>query len=182
MRTLRIALITATISIWATLSFAQTPTEPYDNSYFGYLNKVDAEDIKDGDTPTIEVRMYGIDAPEKHQLCERSNGTCYACGRRSQRYLSGLLAHEEALYWFTGQSTYGRPVATIMADGKDVNLAMVRQGHAIVYEGFIEDDDMKQTYLDAQEEAKDNKRGIWQGRFIRPSDWRRGDRLSCETD
>lgn len=166
----------------ANLANAQAPAPPYEDSYFGYLNDVDAEDIKDGDTPTIEIRMFGIDAPEKSQLCERANGSCYACGRRSERFLSGLLAHEEALYWFTGDSTYGRPVATIIADGRDVNLAMVEQGHAVVFEAFIKDDEMKQIYLDAQEDAKNNKRGIWQGDFINPSAWRNGDRLPCEAN
>ncbi|MEM7529118.1 MAG: thermonuclease family protein [Pseudomonadota bacterium] len=176
------SILALSLSVLATVVVAQPPKEPYEDSYFGYLDEVDAESIKDGDTPTIEIRMYGIDAPEKTQLCERANGTCYACGRRSERYLSGLLAHEEAVYWFTGQSTYGRPVATIIADGRDVNLTMVRQGHAVVYERFIKDDDMKQTYLDAQTDAKKNKRGIWQGKFIAPSDWRNGKRLSCETN
>ena len=179
---LKVLMFAISISLFAITAIGQTQSKPYENSYFGYLDEVDAEDIKDGDTPTIEIRMFGIDAPESNQLCENSDGACYACGKRSERYLSGLLAHEEATYWFTGESTYGRPVATIIADGRDVNLEMIRQGHAIVYERFIEDADMKKTYLDAQKEAQSKKRGIWQGTFINPSDWRGGERLSCETE
>jgi len=178
----KVFILAISASLFAMVAIGQTQNIPYKKSYFGYLDNVDAEDIKDGDTPTIEIRMFGIDAPEISQLCERSDGSCYACGKRSEKYLSGLLAHEEATYWFTGQSTYGRPVATIIADGRDVNLEMVRQGHAIVYERFLEDAEMKKVYLDAQKEAESKKRGIWQGAFIEPSVWRSGERLKCETE
>ncbi len=146
--------------------------------YVAYLENVEAEDIDDGDTPLIEIRMYGIDAPEKAQLCERASGLCYKCGQRSKWVLAGLLT-DEATYRFTGESTYGRPVATIFLNQLNVNLEMVRQGHAIVYESFL-DDDLKAEYLAIQQEAKDNKRGIWQGRFIEPAKWRKGERLACE--
>lgn len=156
------------------LSFTSASAEPY----VAFLNKVEAEQIDDGDTPLIEIRMFGIDAPEKAQLCERANGSCYKCGQRSKWALSGLLT-DEATYRFTGQSTYGRPVATIFLKQLNVNLEMVRQGHAVVYERYLSDD-LKRKYLEVQQEAKSNKRGIWQGKFIEPAKWRRGDRLACE--
>ncbi len=54
---------------------------------------VEAEEIDDGDTPLIEIRMYGIDAPEKARLCERANGVCYKCGQRSKGAV--WLAYQE---------------------------------------------------------------------------------------
>jgi len=150
------------------------------DTYVAFLEGVEAEAIDDGDTPLIEIRMFGIDSPEKAQLCERSNGSCYKCGQRAKRILSGLLT-EEATYRFTGESTYGRPVATIFLKQLDVNLEMVRQGHAIVYTRFLEGD-MKKKYLEVQEKAKEQKRGIWQGKFVEPEKWRAGERLECEID
>lgn len=61
------------------LSATTTMAEPF----VAYLEGVEAEEIDDGDTPLIEIRMYGIDAPEKAQLCER-DGDCYRCGQRSK--------------------------------------------------------------------------------------------------
>lgn len=141
--------------------------------------EAEAVAIKDGDTPLIELRMFGIDTPEKDQLCERADGTCYACGREATIALMRMLLGEEATYRFTGAVTYGRPVARVVADGKDVNLEMVRSGWAVAYTRYLPAS-LKLRYLDAEEEARDAKRGIWQGRFIEPEKWRRGERLPCE--
>lgn len=151
-----------------------------DDTYEYELNGVDAKYVSDGDTPFISIRMFGIDAPESEQMCERANGSCYKCGKRSKEALNGLLT-DEATYKFTGETTYGRPVVTIFLNQLDVNKEMVRQGHAIVYERFLSGD-MKDDYLSAQDEAKSLNKGIWQGKFIMPAKWRRGDRLSCEAN
>lgn len=164
------------IKILAALVFLSTTANG--DPYVAFLNGVEAEEIDDGDTPLIEIRMYGIDAPEKAQLCERANGSCYRCGQRAKWVLSGLLT-DEAIYRFTGDSTYGRPVATIFLNQLNVNLEMVRLGHAVVYTDYL-DDDLKDKYLAVQQEAKDHKLGIWQGNFIEPAKWRLGERLSCE--
>ncbi|MCP4096039.1 MAG: thermonuclease family protein [Planctomycetaceae bacterium] len=166
----KLAIVLAALVLLASSALA--------DPYVAYLEGVEAEEIDDGDTPLIEIRMYGIDAPEKAQLCERANGVCYKCGQRSKWVLSGLLT-DEATYRFTGESTYGRPVATIFLNQLNINLEMVRLGHAIVYESFL-DDDQKAEYLAIQQEAKDKKRGIWQGKFIEPAKWRKGERLACE--
>jgi len=167
-------LISVTIFLGLFSSSVLAQADPY----VAFLEGVEADIIRDGDTPLIQIRMFGIDTPEKAQLCERANGTCYRCGQRATWVLSGLLVGE-ATYRFTGESTYGRPVATIFMGSKDINLEMVRQGYAVVYERFLSDG-MKDRYLEMQQEAKDSNRGIWQGNFILPEDWRRGQRLSCE--
>lgn len=165
-----------TISIIFGWIFTASASDPYVAS----LDGIEAEEIDAGDTPLIAIRMFGIDAPEKAQLCEREDGTCYKCGIRSKRILDGLLT-DEATYKFTGESTYGRPVATIFLNQLDVNKEMLRLGHAIVYERFLQDD-MKDDYLSAQEKARNKKNGIWQGKFIEPSKWRHGKRLACEVN
>ncbi len=146
--------------------------------YKSFLEGVEASYIQDGDTPSIEIRMFGIDTPEKAQLCESRSGSCYPCGQRATRVLSGFLVGE-ATYHFTGDSTYGRPVATIFIGNKDINLEMVRSGYAVVYERYLPAD-MRETYLEVQQEAKNGRRGIWQGKFVTPEKWRRGERLECE--
>lgn len=124
--------------------------------------------ITDGDT--IDVRCGGgaehtlrlkcIDAPEHDQA---------PWGERATRALrQGLgdqvrvVAHE--------QDPYGRTVATIYSpDGRDnYNLAMVRAGHAAVYDRYCENP----RYPRAAEEARTQDRGIWARPGLHQRPWR----------
>lgn len=171
MKTIYLAIFISVLSIFPALS-----SDLYEYEFEELRTKF----TTDGDTPYISIRLFGIDAPESDQQCERANGTCYDCGVLAKRNLDGLLT-DDATYKFTGAVTYGRPVATIFLNQLDVNKEMVRLGQAIVYERFLKGD-MKDEYLKAQDEAKSLKRGIWQGKFIEPSDWRNGERLACESN
>lgn len=164
--------------LYAFSAFSPSSAHADDDTYVAYLNGVEADYIKDGDTPTVEIRMFGIDTPEKSQMCERANGSCYKCGQGATRELIRLL-DGEATYRFTGESNRGRPIATIFVNGRDINLEMIRRGQGVVYERYLPNE-MRTRYLDAQDDAKSDRRGIWQGRFIKPEDWRRGERLNCE--
>ena len=59
---------------------------------------------------------------------------------------------------------------------------MLKNGMAVAYTKYLgSHPDIKQRYVAAEKHAKDNKIGIWQGKFILPSDWRnKNKRLSCE--
>ena len=58
---------------------------------------------------------------------------------------------------------------------------MVRRGLAIVYRKYLPDPKMRIQYLAVEDEAREARRGIWAGKFIEPSKWRRGERLEgCE--
>lgn len=148
----------------------------------GYAN-AEAEIIKDGDTPLIEIRMYGIDTPEKKQLCRSNTGRCYKCGAAATKLLTRLLLDRTARYTFTGDVTYGRPVAiiTIKRGNKiiDVNQTMIARGMAVAYSRYLKEP-YKSRYLTAQQRAKADKLGIWAGEFVPPAKWRQGERLACE--
>lgn len=150
-----------------------------DGNYTDDLDEVEAKVILDGDTVSINIRMYGIDSPESDQLCERSDGSCWKCGERAQEVLSGLIKGRKASFLFTGDVTWGRPVATIKVRALDINKELIRQGYAVVFSRFLTAG-VKSDYFAAQDEAKSAKRGVWQGNFVMPWDWRNGDRLSCE--
>ncbi len=153
-------------------------------------------DLDDGDTYILHVRAQGIDTPEKRQLCERGDGSCYACGKAAREALSDLIVKRDGgqpiidpkwgpqfhrlrmKVWTTGR--YGRPVVTAyLPDGTDVHEKMIRQGWAIAYRRYLPEP-LRDAYLAAEAEAKDARRGIWRGKFIVPWKWRRGDRLACE--
>ncbi len=52
----------------------------------------------------------------------------------------------------------------------DLNAWMVAGGHALAYRHYSRD------YVGKEAAARDAGRGLWQGRFVAPWDWRRGER------
>lgn len=79
-----------------------------------------------------------------------------------------------------GIKTYGRKVGVCYYGRKNLGVEIVRAGWGIAYRYYLHQvPELKQTFIDAEEEAKAAKRGIWQGKFVEPSKWRRGERLGC---
>ncbi len=79
--------------------------------------------------------------------------------------------------WTTGK--YGRPVVTAYDGDRDLHLELLEQGWAVAYRQYLPAP-LKSAYLAVEADAKAAKRGLWQGKFIIPSAWRRGERLECE--
>lgn len=124
--------------------------------------------VIDGDSLEIgshRIRLIGIDAPEYHQLCKNKKRKNYPCGKESLSYLQKIISHHEVKCIIHQKDKYNRDLCTCYADGKDLNAEMIRSGHAIIY--------MESNYAAEQEEAKQHKRGIWNGKFIHPRLYRR---------
>lgn len=132
----------------------------------------------DGDTPVLSFRLKGIDAPEKKQLCEDAEGECYACGKRATEAMKSL-GREKLRFRFWEVDRYGRPVVSAYSGDVDIQLELVRQGWAVVYRRYVPRD-LEAIYIEAEAEAKRTMRGMWQGTFILPNEWRKGKRLACE--
>lgn len=125
----------------------------------------------DGDTldmTGLSVRLHGIDAVEASQTCER-NAESWACGREAQRLLAGLASRGPAECTQRDIDRYGRIVATCTIRGLDPAEELVRSGLAVALPEF------SQAYTAAEAQARSAKRGIWSGRFERPSDFRASD-------
>ena len=138
--------------------------------------------VTDGDTIAVEgtdarIRLYGIDAPESGQTCDDASGKRYLCGTRAADYLAELIGRSGRVQCFEeDRDRYGRIVAECAVNGSTViNAEMVRAGWAVEYREYSDG-----RYDREEAEAKAAKRGIWQGRFVVPSKWRRGDRLETE--
>ncbi|MDZ3832352.1 MAG: thermonuclease family protein [Sphingopyxis sp.] len=130
--------------------------------------------IIDGDSLTVRhdgaaltVRLSGLDAVEYRQDCAAAAGARWPCGKQARSALE-KLAKMGALHCdLTGRDRYRRAVATCRTapfpDGIDLGAEMVRAGWAVT------DGD---AYLIEEAEARAKKRGIWQGAFTPPADWR----------
>jgi endonuclease YncB( thermonuclease family) len=66
-------------------------------------------------------------------------------------------------------------LGVVYVDGKNVNLEMVKEGLAEIYKSKPAQGFNDQPYWDDEQEARENKRGMWiqEDRFISPKDWRR---------
>jgi micrococcal nuclease len=141
----------------------------------------------DGDTLTIDLRLLGVDAFEAHQMCRTGSGQCSACGEAARHHLKQLLfqklnsrGSKTVSISFVATSSYGRPMITALSDGTDVGLSLIRAGLAVPETLYLTNDRARaQHYLAAFAEAKAAKRGAHSGAWIKPSAWRRGQRLGC---
>ena len=130
--------------------------------------------VIDGDTLEIagqRIRLHGIDAPERRQLCRR-DGEPWRCGKDATSALKAFLSSRPVSCEELDRDRYGRVVAKCAVDGVDIGDWMVSQGWAVAYYLYSYD------YSRAEQHAKSARRGIWATRFLLPWGWRRGKRLS----
>jgi len=67
---------------------------------------------------------------------------------------------------------YGRTVADCHVRGRDIEEWLVNEGWAMAYRRYSND------YIPAEQEAKNNRRGIWSGSLKPPWEWRKQQRES----
>ena len=87
--------------------------------------------VIDGDTIEVrqekrnyKVRLSEIDAPEINQRF----------GTESKNFLASLILNKEIELIYITEDRYGRIVAKIYKDNKDINRSMVRSGLSWVYD------------------------------------------------
>jgi endonuclease YncB( thermonuclease family) len=133
----------------------------------GTASVTDGDTLRIGDT---RVRLFGIDAPEGKQTCER-NGVVWLCGQEAGKYLRELVAGQSLACEEKDRDRYGRSVAIcFLPDGRDVGAEMVDAGMALAYRQYG-----GSMYDAAESEAKKEARGLWADgvMFSEPWDWRR---------
>jgi micrococcal nuclease len=113
----------------------------------------DTIDIKEGvEVSAYRIRLLGIDTPERGQPFYRE----------ATEKLEELTAGRKVLLVRDANNTdrYGRLLRYIIADGQNLNTEMVRSGYARAYmhEGLR----YERQILEAEREARQNKKGIWQ--------------------
>lgn len=124
--------------------------------------------VVDGDSLYLgkkEIRLSGIDAPEYFQTCFDAEGKEYACGKKSFEALK-RLAGRDIRCRTVAKDKYKRYVSVCESGGVDINKKMVENGWAVAYKRYTHD------YDEAEKLAKREKRGIWQGRFMKPELYR----------
>ena len=114
--------------------------------------------LRDGNP--VKVRLAEVDAPEKAQ----------PYGTASQKSLAELVLGKQIRVTSRAVDDYGRLVATVHANGLNVNHEQVWRGMAWEYSRFHSNREL----MALQREAQQAKRGLWAGaEAIEPSQWRK---------
>jgi endonuclease YncB( thermonuclease family) len=131
--------------------------------------------VIDGDTLEItgkRIRLFGIDAPEATQTCDRQ-GQKWACGQASAERLHGFIGESGVTCTGDEVDQYGRLVAVCSIAGVDLNRAMVADGWAIAFRRYSE------AYVADEIRARAAMLGLWSSSFELPQDYRAEERAKA---
>ena len=137
--------------------------------------------IIDGDTIYIneyKIRLEGIDAPEMRQECKKERLKIssivgftfyknYSCGEVSKENLEVKIDGSKIKCISSTKDKYKRYLAKCFKDKINLNRWMVRNGYAVAYRRYSKE------YISDEDFARENKLGLWQGKFIKPEKWRK---------
>ena len=134
--------------------------------------------IIDGDTIKInskKIRLHGIDAPEKKQVCKKPYITIvffsfsknYLCGQVSTDKLTKKINNQIIKCKIKNVDRYNRLIGECYKKNENLNSWLVSNGYAVAYRKY------SKKYISNEINAKDNKLGIWQGKFEMPWNFRR---------
>jgi len=156
---LRIAALCASLLVPATVLGAPMET------FRGKARAMDGDSLRVG---RREVRLWGVDAPEFEQTCER-DGRTWDCGRAARAALASRIEGRVLVCEPRDRDAYKRAVSVCRIDGRrtSINEWMVREGWAVDYRRYSDG-----AYADAERRARKEQRGIWSGRFERPDRYR----------
>ena len=128
------------------------------------------ERVKDGDSLVVrrnllgrksELRMAGIDAPERNQ----------PWGRQAKSALEAMVLNRRVTVQVTDRDRYGRLVARVWTGQTYVNAAMAEGGHAWAFSRYLKD----RQIGEAANRARLQRRGLWAlppSQRIPPPAWR----------
>ncbi len=136
----------------------------------------------------VEVKLFGIDAVERGQICQDQIGNDYPCGRVAVQALQERVHNRDVVcmpfYAISSHKVLGmcalQDDAQPMPSGREsfletygqdsLSRIQVEQGHALsvgVGEALFQDE---------QNQAQTLRLGIWQGSFMPPALWRASQR------
>lgn len=152
-----------TVRVTAALLLATISTIAHASELSGLPRVVDADTVYLGNA---KIRLEGVDAPEMEQVCLDADGAKWQCGVAAR---SALETHAGASPWTcrsSGSDRYGRILARCTVGGEDAGSWLVRSGHALAFRKY------STAYVQDEDFARQNERGLWKGAFIAPWDWR----------
>jgi endonuclease YncB( thermonuclease family) len=113
------------------------------------------------------IMLFGIDSVMRKQSCTR-DGRIWQCWAAVMRELQTLVDQGPASCVMIGApDPFGRLLARCQINGQSLSERLVRAGWAVARSSETTD------YVAAEAEARKDKRGLWQGEFAMPGEFRR---------
>lgn len=131
--------------------------------------------VVDGDTVKVngkKIRLLNIDSAESKQKCFNTSNQRYFCGKAATKFLIELIGGKIISCEYQKLDIYNRILGTCFLNKININLEMIKSGHAIIYSYKNSSED----YIEAEEYAKKRNAGLWQGHFEIPKDFRKRNR------
>jgi endonuclease YncB( thermonuclease family) len=139
--------------------------------------------VVDGDTVTVldadkvqhNIRLSGIDAPEKAQ----------PFGQRSKENLSNWVFNKQVTVEIGKTDRYGRSLGKVLVEGVDANLEQVKAGFAWHYKAYEREQpaEDRKVYARAEAGARAARAGLWRDAVqMPPWDWRSCRRKQAGTE
>ncbi len=134
--------------------------------------------VTDGDTlkiDTFKIRLHGIDAPEKNQQCQKPYLKIsiltfyedYPCGLASAEALKKKINNKKIVCKILDLDYFKRLIGECYKKKTNLNEWLVLNGYAVAFRKY------SKKYVSEEITAKQKKKGIWQGKFVMPWDYRK---------
>jgi endonuclease YncB( thermonuclease family) len=124
--------------------------------------------VIDGDSLQVagtEIHLFGIDAPEVTQQCEKA-AVSWSCGAEARDVLAQLVDGQHVECRVQRVHTDGKAMALCKIEELDLGLAMIEAGLAVTT------DASPATYVQARTLRQTHKIGLWPSNFQAHADWR----------
>jgi micrococcal nuclease len=156
-------------------SFSQTATVD------GFVSRVwDGNNltVETRDRKKLNVRLYGIDAPELDKINRKSRRITkpgQPFGIEAKSHLSSMVFGQDVRLEIIDSDRDRRLVSIVWVGEKNINLEMIKVGMAEAYVESMTDQTYRDQFLQAEKEAKSKRLGIWSQGILyeRPSDYRK---------
>jgi micrococcal nuclease len=168
-------LVGWTAVLLVSFSFAREPIR----TVTGTVTKVSDGDTIHVTTPErtkLTVRLYGIDAPETPKINQRTghiNKQGQPYGDESWKALQAKISGKQVRLDIIDIDQYKRMVGVIWVGDRNINLEMVKEGHAEAYVEYLKEP-YRAQFIRVEKEARSARRGIWSlSGYERPKDFRK---------
>jgi len=117
----------------------------------------------------VELRLYGIDAPEYRQ----------PYSNKAKQHAKRLVFQQMVTVHEKDTDRYGRIVALVTSRDVMLNREMVRAGLAWYYPKYCRDQPLCGELMDLEDRARKERRGLWRETDpVAPWDWKRQQKSS----
>ncbi|CUH76199.1 thermonuclease family protein [Tropicibacter naphthalenivorans] len=129
--------------------------------------------IVDGDTLVIDdvrIRLHGIDAVEKNQMCGGQGAPMWPCGKWVTAEVKARYGGRDLSCFERDVDRYGRMVAVCYDGERDLNRELVRGGLAFAYPKY------SMNYVGDERHARNVKAGLFGTGVATPATFRKAAR------